>query len=396
MIVPQGWSKLLLHEVATIKTGIALGRRKLQDPVSLPYLRVANVQDGYLDLSEIKEVLVERRQIARYALAIGDVLLTEGGDADKLGRGDVWQGQIPHCLHQNHVFAVRPDQRRLLPGFLSALVASSYGRDYFLRAAKKSTNLASINSTQLKNFPLPLPPLAEQEVIVATIASWQRALAASEAVLQNSLLQLQEIRTQLIDERRYESRQWQPECLGNLVDIDALNLKRTHQGSFRYIELSDIKEGEISRELASYTVANAPSRARRRVRKDDILFSTVRPNLQGFARVGSEHDACVASTGFAVLSGKGGICMDFLYHCLFSNQVGQQIQSMVTGTNYPQVSAADLANLQIYLPSTAVQVEIAHALDLAQKRVRLERKMGQVLQAQKKELSERLLRGEFK
>jgi type I restriction enzyme S subunit len=104
-------------------------------------------------------------------LQSGDVLMTEGGDFDKLGRGYVWEGQIAGCLHQNHIFAVRPLKEVLHPRFLSALMGSGYGRAYFTATAKQSTNLASTNSTKLKNFLVPLPPRTEQNVIVSFVAA---------------------------------------------------------------------------------------------------------------------------------------------------------------------------------------------------------------------------------
>src|SRR5258708_3193712 len=99
----RGWKRVALEEVAEVRTGLALGKRDISDPVERPYLRVANVQDGYLDLSTIKMVSVSRADAERYALRRHDVLLTEGGDFDKLGRGTVWRGEVPGCLHQNHV-----------------------------------------------------------------------------------------------------------------------------------------------------------------------------------------------------------------------------------------------------------------------------------------------------
>lgn len=110
MQLPEGWRKSSLSSVAEVRTGIAKGKQNLKDPIELPYLRVANVQDGYIDLSEVKLIQIERNQIERFSLQTGDVLMTEGGDFDKLGRGDVWNGQINPCLHQNHVFAVRTNQ----------------------------------------------------------------------------------------------------------------------------------------------------------------------------------------------------------------------------------------------------------------------------------------------
>jgi type I restriction enzyme S subunit len=163
------WPIVSLHEVAEVRTGVAKGKKGLKEPVELPYLRVANVQDGHIDLTEVKTIEVETTQVERYALQPGDVLMTEGGDFDKLGRGDVWEGQISPCLHQNHVFAVRPAPDKLNSYYLAALAASDYGRRYFLSCAKRTTNLASINSSQLKAFPVLLPSLAVQEEIAKVV-----------------------------------------------------------------------------------------------------------------------------------------------------------------------------------------------------------------------------------
>jgi len=165
------WPVVLLQEVAEVRTGVAKGKKGMKEPVELPYLRVANVQDGHVDLTEVKTISVEESQVERYALKPGDVLMTEGGDFDKLGRGDVWEGQISPCLHQNHVFAVRPVPSKLNSYYLAALAASDYGRRYFLSCAKRTTNLASINSSQLKSFPVLLPPLDEQVRIADIVAA---------------------------------------------------------------------------------------------------------------------------------------------------------------------------------------------------------------------------------
>ena len=136
--------------------------RKKQS-VKAPYLRVANVQEGYLDLSEVKEIEVLPDDLEKYRLERGDVLLTEGGDPDKVGRGFIWNNEIHGCIHQNHIFRVRVDRRSLLPEFLAFLTRTAYAKRYFLKAAKRSSNLASINSTQLRAFLVPLPPLGMQE-----------------------------------------------------------------------------------------------------------------------------------------------------------------------------------------------------------------------------------------
>ena len=173
--LPPGWASTPLEKIAKVQTGIAMGKAVNGLTVSVPYLRVANVQDGHVDLSTMKEISVKPAEVDRYSLKKGDVLFTEGGDFDKLGRGTVWNAEIEPCLHQNHVFAVRPDVECLLPEFLAFLAASEHGRRYFQLSSKQSTNLASINSTQLKQFPVLLPPIQKQRKIVAVLQTWDEA-----------------------------------------------------------------------------------------------------------------------------------------------------------------------------------------------------------------------------
>ena len=115
-------------------------------------MRVANVQDGYLDLGKIKEVEILESEMGKWQLKKGDILLTEGGDWDKLGRGVVWNNEIFNCIHQNHIFRLRVNLDKFNPEYLCALIGSSYGKEYFQSASKQTTNLASINQRQLKAF----------------------------------------------------------------------------------------------------------------------------------------------------------------------------------------------------------------------------------------------------
>lgn len=170
--VPESWEVVPLSECAVVQTGIAKGRKvNAEEAVEVPYLRVANVQDGYLDLSEMKTITIRKNEQQRFALQDGDVVLTEGGDFDKLGRGFIWHGQIENCVHQNHVFAVRPDKAQISSEFFAYQSQSPYGKSYFLSVAHKTTNLACINTTKLKVFPVLLPPQDQQADIVEACSS---------------------------------------------------------------------------------------------------------------------------------------------------------------------------------------------------------------------------------
>ncbi|MFJ1568152.1 restriction endonuclease subunit S [Streptomyces erythrochromogenes] len=153
-----------LGYVARLQNGLTVDAKRdvTGDVVTSPYLRVANVQAGSLDLESVTEITVPRSVAQRSTLRPGDVLMTEGGDLDKLGRGTVWQGELDRCLHQNHIFAVRPDPQRLSGQFLAYVTQSLYGRHYFESTGTRTTNLASTNSSKILSFPLPLPSLYEQ------------------------------------------------------------------------------------------------------------------------------------------------------------------------------------------------------------------------------------------
>jgi type I restriction enzyme, S subunit len=176
-----------LSELADVVSGVAKGRRfDGPRPVTVPYVRVANVQAGYLDLTELKTIEAWPKEIEELSLKRGDVLLTEGGDFDKLGRGAMLDRDLPNCIHQNHVFRVRCYQSQMLPEYFASFLLTQGARLYFLRCAKKTSNLASINMTQLRALPVPVPPLPLQQEFgerVKEIRELESAQARSRARL---------------------------------------------------------------------------------------------------------------------------------------------------------------------------------------------------------------------
>jgi len=163
--VPQGWKLVCLKHIAEIQGGLTLGKQYEGTLIERPYLRVGNVQDGHLDFSDVSVIELPASVAEGVTLRNDDVLMTEGGDLDKLGRGYLWKDEIPGCLHQNHIFAVRCFRHKLKPLFLAYMTAAKYGRDYFEATGKKTTNLACTNATKVGQFPIPLPPMPEQEAI---------------------------------------------------------------------------------------------------------------------------------------------------------------------------------------------------------------------------------------
>ncbi len=176
----SGWETVRLGDAADIASGLTLGRRAgLRETRRVPYLRVANVKDGFLALDDVYEIEATNAEIEDLRLRRGDLLLTEGGDRDKLGRGTFWREELPLCLHQNHIFRVRLDDR-FCHEFITLQIGSAYGKDYFLKHAKQTTGIATINQGVLRNFPLLTPDLPTQRRLAADLGE---KLAAAEGVI---------------------------------------------------------------------------------------------------------------------------------------------------------------------------------------------------------------------
>jgi type I restriction enzyme S subunit len=179
---PKGWRTCVLSDIAEIASGVTKGRKLNDSPtVSVPYMRVTNVQDGEIRLDDVASITVLPEDVKRYALQAGDILLTEGGDPDKLGRGAVWRGQITPCIHQNHIFRVRVSGSAGTPEFVSAMLGSALGKRYFFRCAKQTTGIASINMTQLRQCPVLLPPLPHQQAYATLLQRLRESVSRSQA-----------------------------------------------------------------------------------------------------------------------------------------------------------------------------------------------------------------------
>lgn len=200
--IPAEWRKTQLRHCAAIKSGITLGKKyeKTDSLVERPYLRVANVQDGYVDLSVLTTIEITQNEDLKYRLRAGDVLMTEGGDRDKLGRGCVWHGEIEPCLHQNHIFAVQTRKDTLLPEFLEYLTVSDVGRSYFDVTAIKTTNLACTSSSKVLAFTIPLPSVEEQVEIVESLKTKCVGIEALITKKQQYLTEIENYKKSLIYE----------------------------------------------------------------------------------------------------------------------------------------------------------------------------------------------------
>lgn len=198
--IPEHWKCVPLKRCAKVRSGITLGKKYPDGThlIEVPYLRVANVQNGYVDLDTVVTLKVTPEEAEQYQLPKGCVLMTEGGDRDKLGRGCVWNGEIENCIHQNHIFAVTVNDELIQNRWLEYVSASDVGRIYFDLTAIRTTNLACTNASKVMAFPIPLPPRDEQEIISAELQKILAEFDRIHNVFERQIELLHELKAKII------------------------------------------------------------------------------------------------------------------------------------------------------------------------------------------------------
>ena len=185
---PVGWEVRKLESIADIVSGITKGRKTREtELIEVPYMAVSNVKSGYIDWSTIKTIEATKTEIAMYQLKVNDVLMTEGGDPDKVGRGALLTTVPKNCIHQNHIFRVR--LHNISPIYFSQYLQHEKSKRYFLSCAKQTTGIASINMTQLKSLPVLIPFEKQQN----DFASFVQQIDKSKFVVKQQIKDLQEL-----------------------------------------------------------------------------------------------------------------------------------------------------------------------------------------------------------
>lgn len=170
------WTEVSLESISDIVSGITKGRKiKTAELREVPYMAVSNVKNGYIDWTTVKTIEVTEQELNQYRLLPDDVLMTEGGDPDKVGRGAIIREPLENCIHQNHIFRVRFNERDILPVFFAEYLQHQRAKRYFLGCAKQTTGIASINMKQLRNLPVLMPPLELQRQFAAFVAQTDKS-----------------------------------------------------------------------------------------------------------------------------------------------------------------------------------------------------------------------------
>lgn len=164
-------------EVADVRGGIQKQPKRKPRYNPAPFLRVANVGHGQMDLRDVHEIELFEGELERCRLETGDLLVVEGnGSPGQIGRSAVWQGQIDDCVHQNHLIRVRPGPR-LDPEFLGLYWNAPYTRAQLTAVASSTSGLHTLSTAKVKRIEVPVAPLDQQRAVVAQLTAQLAAFA---------------------------------------------------------------------------------------------------------------------------------------------------------------------------------------------------------------------------
>ena len=276
-----------------------------------------------------------------------------------------------------------------------------------LERLTQGSTFPAISGTTLRSLPILFPPLLEQRAIAAVLDSIDEAIEAAEAVvaaterLRDALLH--RLLTRGVPGWHSEWKEvrgigtiptdWEVVRLGEVAEFNGSNWDPSDGSTILYLDLTSVVKPGVLGCPQELEASDAPSRARRRVHSGDILVSTVRPNLRGFARVSEAPDNLVASTGFAVVSPQSKVNSSFVYHNVMTTRFSQYLEKATTGQAYPAVKASDVAAFRLALPPPREQRAISAMLNGVDEAIERGRAETEMLQSLKASAADALLTG---
>ncbi len=277
----------------------------------------------------------------------------------------------------------------------------------------QGSGIKHLDKDFIRNLEFFTPPFPEQKKIASILTSVDEVIEKTQSQidkLQNlKKATMNELLTRGIGHTEFKDseffgggggipKSWEVKTLQTLVSVDTECLKENTDPNYRfkYIDISCVSTGTVTPPTERLIFKEAPSRAKRIVKRGDVLIATVRPNLKAFAHFDEEGDDWVASTGFAVLRHKENSDSRFIYNIMLSDSVSRQIDKLVAGSNYPAINSTDMKKLTVLLPPLPEQQKIASILTSIDKVI--EQTLSQLEQTQslKKSLMQDLLTGKVR
>ncbi len=359
-VIPDDWDAKPLGEIGDSLIGLTYRPSEVRKYGTL-VLRSSNVQNGTLCFDD--NVFVDADIPDRIMVRPGDILVcVRNGSRDLIGKSALIDERAVGMTFGAFMGVFRSEDGQFLRHVFQSGIFKKQINEHL------GATINQITNKSLNSFKVPLPPTDEERTEIARVLSDVDALLASldQVIAKKRDLKQAAMQQLLTGKTRLPGfgGEWQLKRLGDVVDTDPENLGADTATDFwfNYISLEDVDRGQL-RSHSEQVFIDAPSRARRKLMPNDVLVSTVRPNLQSHLLFKGDAGHWVCSTGFCVIRCREGVtCPAFVFSHFFAADVNRQIDTLLTGSNYPAINSGDVRNLEIMFPSYVEQCAIATVL----------------------------------
>ena len=409
--IPQEWGVVKLGDVLSlIKNGVTYKQNKKDS--GYPVTRIETISEEKIDTAKIGYIdNIKTENINDYRLIKGDILFSHINSLEHIGKTAIYEGEPELLLHGMNLLLLRSDKSKMEPYYLVYSLKFYRAKELFKSMAKRAVNQASINQTELKRIKIPLPPLPEQQKIaeILSTADYEIQKVDEQITLTEQFKKglMQRLLTRGIWHTKFKMteigeipEEW---SVMTIRDCSAptgnINPASTFgKDEFYYVDVSGISSEKLAiTETKRIRGIDSPSRARKLIKKDDVIFATIRPYLKRVAIVPENLDGNICSTAFCVIRANRNIILpSFLYYYAILDNFVNRVSGFQTGSAYPAVSDDQILSELIAIPKLHEQDKVSEILSTVDNKLELLGNKREKLDALKKGLMNDLLTGKVR
>jgi type I restriction enzyme S subunit len=158
----RAWTQVRVEDVGDVQLGRQRAPQYQTGNFTRPYVRVANVFEDRIDISDLLSMDFDKSDYTRYRLEYGDILLNEGQSTELVGRPAMWRDEVPNCCFQNTLVRFRADTLKTDRDYALAVFLEYLRGGAFARISSKTSSVAHLGAARFASMPFPLPPLSLQ------------------------------------------------------------------------------------------------------------------------------------------------------------------------------------------------------------------------------------------
>jgi len=353
-VIPEDWEVKELGECLLKKPEYGINAAAVPYSDNLPvFIRITDISNDGKFLPAGK-TSVNNIDSDKFLLEKDDIVFARTGAST--GKTYLYNSNDGELVFAGFLIRVKVNPNKLIALYLKSYTETGTYWNW-VKIMSMRSGQPGINGNEYAQLQILLPPLPEQEAIASALSDVDALIAALEQLITKKCSIKQGAMQQLLTGKKRLpgfGGEWEVKKLGEIADIDPDNLSNSTdpEYSFHYISLEDVDCGTL-RNTTELLFKNAPSRARRKIRNEDILLSTVRPNLKSHLLLKKEISNWICSTGFSVVRCRNNMAQSgFVFNHLFSSVIDRQIETLTIGSNYPAINSKDVKSLLIPLPPT--------------------------------------------